>query len=175
MFAAEARGLGWLGEAGALRLPKVVAVAAPEAPQQFLVLELVATGAPARDFDERLGRGLAALHRRGAPGFGLDHDNFIGWLPQANARGRQLARSSIARAGWRRSCAGPPTRGARRRGCGRASSDCSGSSTSSAARPSRPRACTATCGAATCSATIAALHASLTPPSTAVTARSIWP
>jgi fructosamine-3-kinase len=87
MFAAEARGLGWLGEAGALRIPRVVAVAAPEAPQQFLVLELVATGAPARDFDERLGRGLAALHRHGAPAstFGLDHDNFIGWLPQANA------------------------------------------------------------------------------------------
>jgi fructosamine-3-kinase len=85
MFAAEARGLGWLGEAGALRTPNVVAVAAPEDAQQFLVLELVATGAPARDFDEKLGRGLAALHRHGAPGFGLDHDNFIGWLPQANS------------------------------------------------------------------------------------------
>ena len=85
MFAAEARGLGWLGEAGALRIPAVVAVAAPEDEQQFLVLQLVATGTPARDFDEKLGRGLAALHRRGAPGFGLDHDNFIGWLPQANA------------------------------------------------------------------------------------------
>jgi fructosamine-3-kinase len=85
MFAAEARGLGWLGEAGALRIPKVLAVAAPEGPHQFLVLEMVATGTPARDFDEKLGRGLAALHRHGAPGFGLDHDNFIGWLPQANA------------------------------------------------------------------------------------------
>ena len=85
MFAAEARGLGWLSEAGALRIPKVVAVAGPEEPQQFLVLELMATGAPARDFDETLGRGLAELHRHGAPGFGLDHDNFIGWLPQANA------------------------------------------------------------------------------------------
>ena len=99
MFAAEARGLGWLGEARALRIPKVVAVAAPEDPRQFLVLELVATGRPARDFDERLGRGLAALHGHGAPSFGLDHDNFIGWLPQANApsptwaefyRGRRL-------------------------------------------------------------------------------------
>jgi fructosamine-3-kinase len=85
MFAAEARGLGWLGEAGTLRTPGVVAVSPPEDPQQFLVLELVATGAPARDFDDLLGRGLAALHRRGAPSFGLDHDNFIGWLPQANA------------------------------------------------------------------------------------------
>ena len=154
MFAAEARGLGWLAEAGALRIPEVVAVAAPDDPQQFLVLELVATGAPARDFDEKLGRGLAALHRRGAPGFGLEHDNFIGWLPQANAAGRAAGRSSIARAGWRRSCAGPPTKGARRRGCGRASSGCSGCSTSSAAPPSRRRACTAICGAATSSATI---------------------
>ena len=85
MFAAEARGLAWLAEAGALRIPKVVAVAAPDDARQFLVLELVATGVPARDFDETLGRGLAALHRRGAPGFGLDHDNFIGSLPQSNA------------------------------------------------------------------------------------------
>ena len=37
-------------------------------------------------FDEDLGRGLAAIHRSGAPGFGLDHDNFIGRLPQSNRR-----------------------------------------------------------------------------------------
>jgi fructosamine-3-kinase len=85
MFAAEARGLAWLAEAGALRTPRVVAVSAPEEPQQFLALELLATGAPSPDFDERLGHGLAALHRYGAAGFGLDHDNFIGWLPQDNA------------------------------------------------------------------------------------------
>jgi fructosamine-3-kinase len=85
MFAAEARGLAWLAEAGALRIPAVIGAAAPESPAQFLVLELVATGRPARDFDERLGRGLAALHRHGAPGFGLDHDNFVGSLPQENA------------------------------------------------------------------------------------------
>jgi fructosamine-3-kinase len=85
MFAAEARGLAWLAEARALRIPEAVSVAAPDDSQQFLVLELVATGSPARDFDEKLGRGLAALHRRGASTFGLEHDNFIGSLPQANA------------------------------------------------------------------------------------------
>ncbi|HSZ80686.1 MAG TPA: fructosamine kinase family protein [Polyangia bacterium] len=85
MFAAEARGLAWLAEAHALRVPAVVATGAG-----FLALELVvsprggAAAAPARDFDERLGRGLAALHRAGAPRFGLDHDNFIGRLPQDN-------------------------------------------------------------------------------------------
>jgi fructosamine-3-kinase len=80
MFAAEARGLAWLAEAKALRVPAVLAV-----DEGFLALELVAGARPARDFDERLGRGLAALHRFGAPRFGLDHDNFIGRLPQANA------------------------------------------------------------------------------------------
>jgi len=85
MFAAEARGLAWLAEAGALRIPHVVAVSEADAAAQFLVLELIETGRPARDFDERLGQGLAELHRVGAPAFGVDHDNFIGRLPQSNA------------------------------------------------------------------------------------------
>jgi fructosamine-3-kinase len=80
MFPAEARGLAWLGEAGALRVPRVLAVS-----PAFLALERIAGARRRPDFDEILGRGLAALHRFGAPGFGLDHDNFIGRLPQANA------------------------------------------------------------------------------------------
>jgi fructosamine-3-kinase len=83
MFGAEARGLAWLAEAGPLRVPEVLASSDGDGPQ-FLALELVPTGAPAADFDGRLGRGLAALHRHGAPSFGLDHDNFIGRLPQPN-------------------------------------------------------------------------------------------
>jgi len=79
MFAAEARGLHWLGEARALRVPRVLASG-----PNFLVLEHLAPGRKQPDFDETLGRGLAALHRAGSPGFGLDHDNFIGRLPQAN-------------------------------------------------------------------------------------------
>jgi fructosamine-3-kinase len=79
MFPAEARGLAWLGEPGVLRVPRVLAV-----DPAFLVLEHIQTGRRRPDFDEVLGRGLAALHRFGAPGFGLDHDNFIGRLPQPN-------------------------------------------------------------------------------------------
>jgi fructosamine-3-kinase len=79
MFAAEARGLDWLGQARALRVPEVIA----QGPD-FLVLELIRPGRRKPNFDELLGRGLAALHRAGAPGFGLDHDNFIGRLAQAN-------------------------------------------------------------------------------------------
>lgn len=79
MFAAEARGLAWLREATALRVPEVLA-AGPD----FLVLEWLESGRRTTDFDEQLGRGLAALHRAGPDGFGLDHDNFIGRLAQRN-------------------------------------------------------------------------------------------
>jgi fructosamine-3-kinase len=85
MFEAEARGLGWLAEAGALRIPKVLAVSDPDgAGAAFLALEYLEPGPRRADFDEVLGRGLAALHRSGAPAFGLDHANFIGLLPQDN-------------------------------------------------------------------------------------------
>ncbi len=84
MFQAEARGLTWLAEAQAIAVPRVLAVSSDEA-VPFLVLELLEPGARPRDFEEQLGRRLAALHRFGAPRFGLDHNNFIGNLPQANA------------------------------------------------------------------------------------------
>jgi fructosamine-3-kinase len=80
MFTAEARGLEWLREAGALRVPQVLAVGS-----RFLALEFLEPARHRSGFDEELGRGLAALHRFGAPSFGLDHDNFIGRLPQSNA------------------------------------------------------------------------------------------
>jgi fructosamine-3-kinase len=84
MFPAEARGLAFLAEPNALRIPEVLAVSSPSDPVRFLALELVRSASPARDHDEALGRGLAELHRSGAPSFGLDHDNFIGSLPQSN-------------------------------------------------------------------------------------------
>ncbi len=81
MFPREAEGLAWLGEARALRVPEVLAVSA-----DYLALELVEPGRRAPDFADRLGRGLAALHRFGAEGFGWREDNFIGSLPQENDR-----------------------------------------------------------------------------------------
>jgi fructosamine-3-kinase len=86
MFPAEARGLEWLREAGAVRIPEVLAVSSGYAGEPcFLVLELLRPGRQGRDFDERLGHGLAQLHRFGAPRFGFEGDNFIGSLPQRNA------------------------------------------------------------------------------------------
>lgn len=79
MFDAEARGLAWLEAARVVRVPRVIAAA-----ERFLVLELIAPGPRSPSFDEDLGRRLAALHRAGPAAFGLDHDNFIGRLPQSN-------------------------------------------------------------------------------------------
>lgn len=81
MFLREAEGLAWLAEARAIRVPEVIAASA-----SYLVLELIEPARRAADFDEQLGRGLAALHRAGADGFGWRADNFIGSLPQDNGR-----------------------------------------------------------------------------------------
>ncbi len=83
MFEAEAHGLRWLDEAGAVRVPEVLAFS-DESPA-YLALELLTPGKRAHRFDEELGRGLAALHAHGAPSFGLDRDNFVGKLAQSNA------------------------------------------------------------------------------------------
>lgn len=84
MFPAEAAGLRWLAEAGALAVPDVLAVSNGDGDTHFLALELVQPGRRHADFDAQLGEGLAALHRYGAPAWGLGYDNFIGSLPQAN-------------------------------------------------------------------------------------------
>jgi fructosamine-3-kinase len=89
MFGAEARGLRWLEEAGAIRIPRVIAVS-DEAPA-YLALELMTPGPRRSDFDEALGRSLAALHAAGAPSFGLDRDNFIGRLAQSNSEANDWA------------------------------------------------------------------------------------
>jgi fructosamine-3-kinase len=64
-YAAEARGLRWLAEPGALRTPRVLEVA-----DDRLVLEWVQPGRLSAAGAEELGRGLALTHAAGAPGFG---------------------------------------------------------------------------------------------------------
>jgi fructosamine-3-kinase len=88
---AEAAGLRWLGEVGALRVPAVRAVSAPGDAVPFLALEWIAPGEATPRTAERTGRGLAALHRARASARsgevarpGWDRDNFIGALPQDN-------------------------------------------------------------------------------------------
>ena len=84
MFAAEAHGLEFLRQARALRIPEVLAVSARDEGPAFLLLEFIRSAQPRSGFDEQLGRGLANLHRFGAPSFGLSESNFIGRLVQEN-------------------------------------------------------------------------------------------
>jgi len=83
-FLAEAHGLRLLAGAEAIRVPGVLAVGS-EPP--FLALEWIdqeRAGASGERMAERLGRGLAALHRCTSEMHGLDRDNYIGALPQPN-------------------------------------------------------------------------------------------
>jgi fructosamine-3-kinase len=96
-YEAEAAALAWLAQPGAVRVPGVVAVAddapgaagehragrgddAPGATDEhragprFLALEWVEAGRLSAAGEEELGRGLAGLHRAGAPAFGAYRD-----------------------------------------------------------------------------------------------------
>lgn len=79
MYAAEAAGLEWL-RAGPVRVPHVIAVGA-----SFLALEWLELSNKGPRFDMTFGRELARLHAIGAPGFGLERDNFLATIPQSNA------------------------------------------------------------------------------------------
>jgi fructosamine-3-kinase len=78
-FAAEAAGLRWLAEAGAVGVPEVVV-----AMDHLLALEWVDRGRPTAAVAHRFGRELAALHRAGAPAFGAQWPGYLGGLPQDN-------------------------------------------------------------------------------------------
>lgn len=82
LFASEARGLDALRAAAetGLRVPEVLAVR-----DGWIALEWLEPGPRRAGFGESLGRGLAALHRAPAEGWGWEGDGFIGPLPQANA------------------------------------------------------------------------------------------
>ncbi|GGK93674.1 fructosamine kinase family protein [Mangrovihabitans endophyticus] len=77
-FAAEAAGLRWLAEAGA-PVPELLSVT-----HDLLAVAWIEPGDPSPAAARRLGRELAALHRRGASAFGADWPGFIGPLPLDN-------------------------------------------------------------------------------------------
>ncbi|MFL5539547.1 MAG: fructosamine kinase family protein [Longimicrobiaceae bacterium] len=86
MFAAEADGLRALWEAAgdALCIPAVLALDGAGDGASWIALEWLEPGTRGPGFGERLGRGLAALHRNGVGGWGWERMNFIGALPQPN-------------------------------------------------------------------------------------------
>ncbi|MFN8192911.1 MAG: fructosamine kinase family protein [Nocardioidaceae bacterium] len=78
-FAAEARGLRWLAEAGGAPVPDVLA-----GDEECVIIRWVEQGKPTSEAAVAFGHDLATTHAAGAPSFGLDRDGFIGRLPLAN-------------------------------------------------------------------------------------------
>jgi fructosamine-3-kinase len=80
-FPTEAEGLRWLGDAGGVAVPEVLA-----AEPDCLILQWVEAGRPSVEAADAFGRALAATHAAGAPCFGTDPgtDGYIGTLPRPN-------------------------------------------------------------------------------------------
>ena len=83
MFEAEAKGLQMLRKSCSLYVPEIICCGKADV-FQFLVLETIREGTRAKDYWSNFGTGLARLHHTRAERFGLDHDNYIGSLPQIN-------------------------------------------------------------------------------------------
>jgi len=84
MFEAEAAGLAELRRADAVRVPRVLGIAATEQ-EVALVLEWIELVSTTRASEAALGEQLAAQHRVTAAAFGWHRDNTIGSTPQLNA------------------------------------------------------------------------------------------
>lgn len=78
-FAAEARGLRWLIDAGGVKVPELLA-----ADDECLILRWVEHGKPSADAAATFGERLSVTHAAGANGFGLERDGYIGRLPLPN-------------------------------------------------------------------------------------------
>lgn len=83
MFAAEAKGLRLLRETATFKIPTVISQGEIES-HTYLLMEYVSSGQPTSNFWQVFAENLATLHQTTQKEFGLNHDNYIGSLPQQN-------------------------------------------------------------------------------------------
>jgi fructosamine-3-kinase len=91
MLEAEAKGLQLLKDANEIKVPEVIAHKTVDN-TQYLILEFIVPlsseysgrGIGGDAFWHDFGASLAKLHKHTSEQFGLDHDNYIGSLPQSN-------------------------------------------------------------------------------------------
>lgn len=83
MFKKEAAGLKLLKSADAFTIPEVISTG-EIGDQAYLLLEYLPPHTNKEDTWQDFAESLAKLHRTSADTFGLDHDNYIGSLPQYN-------------------------------------------------------------------------------------------
>lgn len=85
MFTVEEKGLQLLNSANTtLRVPDVFVTGETDNGTGFLLQEFISEGRSAPNSAEEFGQALAALHQHHEDQYGLDHDNYIGRLPQSN-------------------------------------------------------------------------------------------
>ena len=101
VFDAEARGLRWLGEAGAAGVPEVLGW-----DEATLAVSWLPPGRPDAAAAERFGRELARLHRAGADRFGAPWPGFIASLslPNDDSAAPSGPGGTGSWAGWYRAC-----------------------------------------------------------------------
>ena len=85
MFEKEVLGLELLRQSTPLRIPEVVGIHT-SADNAVLIMEWIVSVAKSNDYWQKLAAGMASLHERSDPAFGLDINNFIGSLSQSNAK-----------------------------------------------------------------------------------------
>lgn len=83
MFEKEVKGLELLRNTSTISVPEVIGTGEHDG-TAFLILEWIDVGKNDADAQTRLGASLARLHRTTSSSFGLNHDNYIGSLPQSN-------------------------------------------------------------------------------------------
>jgi fructosamine-3-kinase len=83
MFHAEEKGLMMMRQTNTIAVPEVVGRGEHE-DQAFLILQWIESARRQADFFEDFAIRLAAMHRHSSTHYGLDHDNYIGSLPQVN-------------------------------------------------------------------------------------------
>ncbi|MGI9228914.1 MAG: fructosamine kinase family protein [Gammaproteobacteria bacterium] len=80
MFETELLGLQRLHQAGSIRVPRPLVAA-----ESFIVMEYIEQGEPAADWQGRIGKALALLHKNTQQAkFGFDINNYLGTTPQIN-------------------------------------------------------------------------------------------
>ncbi len=83
MFESEAKGLKILASANTIHVPEVIAFG-ESGNQSYLILEWIQSSGRNKKFWENFGERLAHVHKFTSEYFGLEHDNYIGSLPQRN-------------------------------------------------------------------------------------------
>ena len=79
MFDTEVKGLELLRKSKTIYIPKLIAY-----DYNYLMMECIEKEPPSNILWEEFGRDLSELHKVSNINFGLDHNNFIGSLPQDN-------------------------------------------------------------------------------------------